>query len=163
MPHKFSLLLIPLLGACASTSATTPAANPAASGTKTESRSVSGPQPRQVPDINVRPQVLPPQIPLPPPTAGEFRPPRVMSLPGAEGVIGANAASLTQQFGLPRLDVREGDVRKLQFSGTSCVLDVYLYPKSPNAEPTATYVDARRSSDGLDVDRVSCIQTLRGQ
>ena len=83
-----------------------------------------------------------------------------MTLPGVEGLIGATPARLVQQFGEPRLDVYEGDARKLQFSGDACVLDVFLYPTSPGAEPTATYVDARRASDGLDVDRVSCIQAL---
>lgn len=105
----------------------------------------------------------PPQtIPVPPPAAGPggFRPPRVMNLPGLEGLIGANAAALSQQFGTPRLDVREGDVQKLQFAGQACVLDIYLYPLSPGAQPTATYVDARRPSDGLDVDRVACVRAL---
>ena len=60
-----------------------------------------------------------------------------------------------------RLDVVEGDARKLQFSGEPCVLDIYLYPMRKGGEPAATYVDARRSSDGLDVDRASCIAALR--
>jgi hypothetical protein len=41
------------------------------------------------------------------------------------------------------------------------VLDVYLYPPSPGATPSATYVDARRPSDGLDVDRAACVRALR--
>ncbi len=98
--------------------------------------------------------------PTPSPQMGQFRAPRVMNLPGVEGLIGANATAITRQFGSPRLDVREGDVRKLQFSGEACVLDVFLYPLSPGAEPTATYVEARRSSDGLDVDRVACVRSL---
>lgn len=84
-----------------------------------------------------------------------------MDIPGLEGVIGSDAGALTRQFGTARLDVKEGDVRKLQFSGTACVLDIYLYPPSPNAEPRATYVDARRASDGLDVDRAACVAALR--
>ena len=84
-----------------------------------------------------------------------------MNLPGLDGVIGANASSLVSQFGEPRLDVREGDARKLQFSGDRCVLDVFLYPLRQGAEPSATYVDARRSSDGLDVDRAACVSALR--
>ena len=85
-----------------------------------------------------------------------------MNLPGVEGLIGAAAPQLTAQFGRPRLDVIEGDARKLQFTGEACVLDIYLYPLTRGAEPTATYVDARRASDGLDVDRVSCIRALLG-
>jgi hypothetical protein len=84
-----------------------------------------------------------------------------MSSAGLEGVIGADSAALQRQFGTPRLDVWEGDARKLQFSGEACVLDIYLYPPSPGAAPTATYVDARRASDGLDVDRASCVKALR--
>ncbi len=84
-----------------------------------------------------------------------------MSLPGLEGVIGADETALERQFGQPRLDVWEGDARKLQFSGEPCVLDVYLYPPRPGAKPTATYVDARRASDGLDVDRAACVRALK--
>lgn len=91
---------------------------------------------------------------------GGFRPARVMRLPGLEKVIGADVSRLQQLFGSARLDVREGDVRKLQWVGTPCVLDVYLYPPQPGAEPTASYVDARRASDGLDVDRASCVAAL---
>jgi hypothetical protein len=86
---------------------------------------------------------------------------RIQSLPGLEGVIGASANDLTRQFGNPRLDVYEGDVRKLQFSGQPCVLDVYLYPQPNSREPRATYVDARRASDGRDVDRAACVAGLR--
>jgi hypothetical protein len=108
----------------------------------------------------VRVAAVPATKPAPPPAAG-FRTARVMTLPGLEGVIGADTAALQRQFGSPRLDVHEGDARKLQFSGEACVLDVYLYPPSPGATPTATYVDARRASDGLDVDRASCVRALR--
>ncbi|WP_407985037.1 hypothetical protein [Pontixanthobacter aestiaquae] len=84
-----------------------------------------------------------------------------MDIPGLERVIGSDSAALQRQFGQARLDVREGDAQKLQFSGEACVLDIYLYPLAPGATPTATYVDARRSSDGLDVDRASCVAALK--
>lgn len=87
--------------------------------------------------------------------------PHIQVIPGLEGVIGATPAELSRQFGTPRLDVYEGDARKLQFSGTACVLDVYLYPPAAGSEPTATYVDARRASDGEDVDRVACAAALK--
>jgi len=96
-----------------------------------------------------------------PPATGGFRTARVMNAAGLESVIGADTAALQRQFGAPRLDVWEGDARKLQFSGEACVLDVYLYPARPGATPTATYVDARRSSDGLDVDRAACAKALK--
>ena len=82
-------------------------------------------------------------------------------VPGVEGVIGNDAAGLIRQFGPPRLDIVEGDARKLQFSGTACVLDAYLYPPAAGKEPLATYIDARRPSDGQDVDRAACIAALR--
>ena len=81
-------------------------------------------------------------------------------MPGMEGVLEQNAASLTRRFGAPRLDVREGDARKLQFSSQACVLDVFLYPLRNGAEPVATHVEARRASDGQEVDRVACVQAL---
>ena len=73
----------------------------------------------------------------------------------------ATQRQLVRQFGDPRLDVWEGDARKLQFTGTPCVLDIYLYPTSRSREPLATYVDARRASDGQDVDRAACIAALK--
>lgn len=112
------------------------------------------------PDSASRPSAaIPPSRPTAP-----IRPPpeaQILRAPGLESVIGANARSLMNQFGQPRLDVAEGDVRKLQFSGRACVLDIYLYPVPNRAEPIATYVDARRASDGLDVDRAACVAALR--
>nr|WP_239000555.1 hypothetical protein [Novosphingobium pentaromativorans] len=89
------------------------------------------------------------------------RDPKFLNLPGLEGVIGANQKQLVRQFGNPRLDVWEGDARKLQFTGTACVLDVFLYPTTSSREPVATYLDARRASDGQDVDRAACVAALR--
>ena len=132
-------LLVPTLAACATSP--TPAA------------------PVQRPVVT-RP---PPQQPAvrPAPSTGSFKAPRVMNAPGLESVIGKNATALANMFGPPRLEVKEGDVRKLQFSGQACVLDVYLYPLSQGAEPSATYVNARRASDGLEVDRAACVAALR--
>ena len=77
---------------------------------------------------------------------------------GLERVIGQNAAGLTQLFGTPDADVREGGSRKLQFQGRFCVLDAYLYPKG-SAEPRVTYLDAREP-DGSTIDRASCVAAL---
>jgi hypothetical protein len=79
---------------------------------------------------------------------------------GLGNVIGADAEALVRQFGTPRLDIRDGDARKLQWSGTACILDAYLYPGDRGARPTATFVDARRG-DGRDVDRAACVAALR--
>lgn len=96
--------------------------------------------------------------------AMRYRPrnPQVLALPGLEGVIGADETALTRQFGPPRLNVWEGDARKLQWVGGACVLDVFLYPGEAGGTPQATYLEARRASDGADVDRAGCIAALRG-
>jgi hypothetical protein len=135
-----ALLALPLLAACAAV----PSAQPQRS---------TAPQQRP------RTSAVPPSKPAPPPKA-VFRAPEIQRLPGLESVIDKDAAALTREFGKPRLEVREGDMRKLQFAGEPCVLDVYLYPLRPGSEPIATYVDARRASDGLDVDRAACIAAL---
>lgn len=83
-----------------------------------------------------------------------------LNLPGLEGVVGATAAGLVNSFGRPRLDIREGDARKLQFAGGACVLDVYLYPPARGGEPQADYVEARLW-DGRDTDRAGCVAALR--
>ena len=76
------------------------------------------------------------------------------------GVIGADALQLGRIFGTPRLDLIEDDARKLQWTGTACILDVYLYPQPGSSRATATYVDARRG-DGRDVDRAACVAALK--
>ena len=113
--------------------------------------------------------IPPPRATVPPPrtdprpsTARGFLPPRVMQVPGLERVIGQSSAGVRSVLGEPALDVVEGDSRKLQYRGEPCVLDVFLYPLRPGAEPTATFVEARRSSDGLDVDRAACLAALGG-
>ncbi|MFM5925265.1 MAG: hypothetical protein ACKOPG_13870 [Novosphingobium sp.] len=114
----------------------------------------SAPQPAQTGKTRVPATVRTPAR-TPPPRA------QVLIAPGLEGVIGATPDDLARQFGTARLDVWEGDARKLQFSGTPCVLDVYLYPPAADRPPQATYVEARRASDGQDVDRAACIAALR--
>lgn len=134
-------LLLPLVAGCA--------AVPAPSAP-----SSSGPPPRP-PAGGV-----PPTRPVTPP-ATQFRPPQVQQIAGLEAVLQQDAASLTRLFGTPRIDLREGDARKLQFASSACVLDVFLYPLRSGAEPVATYVEARRASDGQEVDRAACAQALR--
>ena len=128
-----ALMLPPMLAACG------------ASGVKSVSSSPPKPQPVVI------------RAPVHAPPAR----PRVLAAPGLEGVIGASPAELARQFGPARLDVWEGDARTLQFTGAACVLDVYLYPPAPGSPPEATYVDARRASDGQDVDRASCVAALK--
>ncbi len=120
--------------------------------------STGTPAPRPTAQTVPRPVRIPARPPVrrPPPA------PQVQAVPGVEGVIGASGAELVRQFGQPRLDVMEGDARKLQYSGSACVLDLFLYPPAAGREPQATYVEARRASDGQDVDRAACIAALRG-
>ena len=135
--RKAVLLLLPLAAACTTVPGATPGGAP-----PPESRPVPPSRPQQ-------------------PAPKGFVVPQILRLPGLEGVIEKDGTALANMFGPPRLDVKEGDMRKLQFAGEACVLDVFLYPLRPNAEPVATYVDARRSSDGLDVDRAACVAALR--
>lgn len=123
---------------------------------------MSTPKTYQFPERPAAAQTPPPQTQVrPAPSTAQFRAPTVMNLPGLEGVIGKNGTALANMFGPPRLEVREGDAMKLQFTGQACVLDIYLYPLSPGAAPSATHVEARRSSDGEDVDRAACVRALR--
>jgi len=106
-----------------------------------------------------RPTRLPPPVRLVPRPAPP--PARIYSAPGLEGVIGMTGAELARQFGPPRLDIIEGDARKLQFAGGPCVLDVYLYPPKAGGDPRSTYVEARRATDAQEVDRAACVVALR--
>jgi hypothetical protein len=86
--------------------------------------------------------------------------PEVMAPAGLEGVIGSPAAALTRRFGNPRIDLVEGDARKLQFAGSQCVLDIFLYPVAASAEPTATHVEARLRMGGAAADAGACIREV---
>lgn len=109
----------------------------------------------------IRSTPRPPTRPAPRPNPLPQRPAAlVQAAPGLEGVIGADADQLTRMFGAPRLDIKDEDARKLQWSGAACILDAYLYPGERGGKATATYVDARRG-DGRDVDRTACIAALR--
>jgi hypothetical protein len=130
------------------------AANPGSSGKgRVQSSRVAKPAP-----VVLRPSRLPP---IRQPVNRPLPPIQAQALPGLESVIGATSADLTRLFGPARLDVLEGDTRKLQFASEACVLDVYLYPGTAGHEPQASYVDARSASDGKDVERGACIAALR--
>ena len=138
------LLTLPLLAACGAsggggTAQSASAATPAGGTPRLPSR---------LPPVRAPVRASPPAA-------------QALAMPGLEGVIGATSGDLIRQFGAARLDVWEGDARKLQFSTPACVLDVYLYPSAAGRDPQATYIDARRASDGKDVDRPSCIAALR--
>ena len=146
MQRKFLVLLalVPALAACASS------APPRAKSTKGK------------PPVT-RPAGRPAMTPVRPPVRTAPPAVRIQSLPGLEGVIGSAAPELIRQFGAPRLDVSEGDARKLQYVTPVCVLDIFLYPAERGREPQATYVEARRASDGQEVDRAACVAALRAR
>lgn len=70
-------------------------------------------------------------------------------------LMGMDARRLIQQFGTPRLDIRESTMRKLQFANGRCVLDAYLYAPGRGKEPVVTHVDARTPA-GTDLDPGAC-------
>lgn len=83
--------------------------------------------------------------------------PQIMRGFGIDSVIGQPAGALTQRFGRPRIDLAEGDARKLQFVSDRCVLDIFLYPTATAPQPVATHIDARDRSTGDELDRAQCI------
>lgn len=91
------------------------------------------------------------------------RVPDVMAAGGLDGIIGASADALLRRFGSPRIDLNEGDARKLQFAGAACVLDIYIYPVAARAEPTATHVEARLRQGGAKADPGACIREVDRQ
>ncbi len=90
----------------------------------------------------------------PPPTAFNPR--------GLEAVLNKRDDELVALFGAPRLDVIEGQARKMQFANESCALDIFLYPPQNNAraDRRSNYVEARDRSGNV-VDSASCIAALR--
>jgi hypothetical protein len=82
------------------------------------------------------------------------------STPAPGSLVGRDARALTTLFGTPRLDVREGSARRIQFSNSSCVLDLYLYPQTAGREPVVTHIDARLP-DGRDTAADGCAEALR--
>lgn len=104
-----------------------------------------------------------PARPAAPARSTIVRLPDVMAPGGLEGVIGADAPALTRRFGTPRIDLAEGDARKLQFAGASCVIDIYLYPQRPGSEPLAAHVEARLRQGGAEADRSACIREVESR
>ena len=71
---------------------------------------------------------------------------------------GLNAQQLVDRFGRPALQIHEGSSVKLQFRGSRCVLDTYLYP-GRDGQLRVTYVDTRMPS-GADMNQAACISAL---
>jgi hypothetical protein len=77
-------------------------------------------------------------------------------------VNGMTAGELMQHFGKPRLQIVEGEGTKLQFAGSNCVLDVYLYPPPGGGAPRATLIEARNFQGG-DVNPQGCAAAIEGR
>ncbi|MEP3422501.1 MAG: hypothetical protein ABJN35_12255 [Erythrobacter sp.] len=92
-----------------------------------------------------------------PQTGTGFRAPQIMRNAGLDSVIGERATTLSRRFGDARIDLVEGDARKLQYASDRCILDIYLYPLQANADPVATHVEARNRNGGAETDRAGCI------
>jgi hypothetical protein len=88
--------------------------------------------------------------------------PEVRVPAGLGDVISAPATALTRRFGTPRIVLAEGDARKLQFAGSTCVVDIFLYPVAASVEPTATHVEARLRQGGAPIDPLACIREVEG-
>nr|WP_298931862.1 hypothetical protein [uncultured Erythrobacter sp.] len=95
-----------------------------------------------------------------PPRADTFKPPSIDRAAGVDGIIGTGAPSLLRRLGNARIDLTEGDSRKLQFAGASCVLDIYLYPLQAGAEPVATHIEARLRQGGAAADKSQCLSEV---
>ena len=108
---------------------------------------VAGPQPAAIP---------------PAATGSTFRAPPAGTGTGVAGVTGAGADALTSRFGAARIDLSEGDARKLQFAAPGCVLDIFLYPREAGGVPVATHIDARRRQGGTAIDNAACIAEIEG-
>jgi len=74
------------------------------------------------------------------------------------GLYGLNVQELAGRFGKPALQIHEGSSVKLQFRGSRCVLDAYLYP-ARDGQLRVTYIDTRLPS-GADMNQAACISAL---
>jgi hypothetical protein len=96
------------------------------------------------------PRPQPSSVPAPAPQPAPARP--------QSSLYGLSPQELVGHFGKPALQIREGSSIKLQFRGSRCVLDTYLYP-SRDGQMRVTYIDTRASS-GADMDQAACILAL---
>lgn len=97
------------------------------------------------------------QSTLPQPTQA---PPPSQTVDTRGHVIGLTAEELVQRFGVPALQIREGQSWKLQFRNNRCVLDAYLYPPAPGrTDYRVTYIETRTRSMGA-IDQALCIASF---
>jgi len=75
-------------------------------------------------------------------------------------LVGLTAQEMVGRFGLPALQIREGNSLKLQFRGRRCVMDAYLYPSGGSGTLKVTHIDTRLPTGG-GIDQAACIFSLR--
>lgn len=92
-----------------------------------------------------------------------YRPPQGGGELSLSGTLGARTRDLIARLGPPRIDLAEGDARKLQFASSDCVLDIFLYPGSAGSAPVATYVEARERTRGAQTPSVECLRAIERQ
>jgi hypothetical protein len=99
-----------------------------------------------------------PQQPETPPSAPQPQP----QPPETSSLVGLTPQELVGRFGPPALQVREGTSLKLQFRGSRCVMDAYLYPSGGVGALKVTHVDTRLPTGG-DIDQAACVFALRNR
>ena len=94
--------------------------------------------------------------------AGKKAPPvaPVQPVVSSGPLIGMSSSQLTQRFGAPYLQIREGESIKLQYRSALCVLDAYLYPDPRNrSQYRVLHVDTRtRGGDAMS--EAACVPNL---
>lgn len=86
---------------------------------------------------------------------------QVMQERGLNAIIGKDERTVLARLGAPRIDLTEGDVRKLQFANQACVMDVFFYPNGNGGARIATHIEARLRN-GVSTDRAQCLDALSG-
>jgi len=112
---------------------------------------------------SVVPSSPPPRAVFTPATPRPAQPTQALPVEQSRnGIIGADARALIRMLGEPRLDIRDPEVRKLQFGNGRCVVDAYLYPQRSRSDPVVTYAEAR-TVDGTTMDVTACIDRLKAR
>ena len=88
------------------------------------------------------------------------QPPAQQPQQETSSLVGLSPQELVGRFGRPALQIREGNSMKLQFRGTRCVMDAYLYPSGTAGALKVTHIDTRLPSGG-DIDQAACVFSLR--
>jgi hypothetical protein len=88
------------------------------------------------------------------------QPPAPQQPQETSSLVGLTPQELVGRFGRPALQIREGSSLKLQFRGTRCVMDAYLYPSGSGGTLKVTHIDTRLRSGG-DIDQAACVFSLR--